>query len=68
MKISLNYIKTMWKALIKLVEKWSYRCDHDWVLVKEVKVFDEHKSTGLPRDLVYAYRCTKCCEFKKLKL
>ncbi len=44
-----NYLKlkqkTMWKALIKLIESWSYRCDHDFELIKETQEFEYASST-----------------------
>ena len=30
----------MWKALIKLVEKLAYRCDHRWTLIHEENILD----------------------------
>ena len=30
----------MWKAIIKLIEKWAYRCDHDWQLVEQRNILD----------------------------
>ena len=32
----------MWKALVKLVESWSYRCEHDWEDYGKAKTFDEY--------------------------
>ena len=55
----------MWKALIKLVEKWAYRCDHNWEFVKEVNVYFSSNSE-LPYKTKLTYRCTKCCKFKKI--
>lgn len=59
----------MWKALIKLVEKWSYRCPHDWELIKEMRSMDRrYKKGDLPEKVIMHYRCKKCCEFKSKKL
>ena len=38
----------MWKALIKLVERLSYRCEHDWFFVKENKVYMGDNTNELP--------------------
>lgn len=51
----------MVKAIIALIYKWAYRCEHDWVLMNHVQVdsdwggVDHHK---------FIFRCTKCCEFR----
>lgn len=49
----------MWKALIKLVEKWAYRCEHDWEKITETQTYhtDEDK---FPHTRKYVYRCKKC--------
>jgi hypothetical protein len=56
----------MWKALIKLIEKWSYSCDHNWENEKEVKTFN--RFSDIPHIIEVTYRCTKCCKFKSRKL
>ena len=63
---SLKLKIVMWKALIKLVESWSYRCDHEWVKEAETRVFATEDSK-LPYKTKYVYRCTKCCDIKKFK-
>jgi len=57
----------MWKALIKLVESWSYRCDHNYELVTQEQVYNNGKTNDtIPDKIYYKYRCTKCCDFKVL--
>ena len=53
----------MWKALIKLVEKWAYRCEHDWELVHRANVLDREmyaKGVEISRKVVFTYVCRKC--------
>ena len=54
----------MWKALIKWVESWSEKCDHDWefLLKSEKHIF----SSKDPYRIQFIYRCTVCCESKKI--
>lgn len=54
----------MWKALIKLVEKWSYRCKHNWVVERNTEIFHS-PDNKMPKRIETIYRCTKCCEFKR---
>jgi len=51
----------MWKALIKLVEKWAYRCEHDWESIIETQTFYT-AGDRIPHTRKYVYRCTKCGE------
>lgn len=53
----------MWKALIKLIEKWAYRCEHNWIEIDSADVY-EHDGSKRPYKTVYAYKCTKCCDHK----
>lgn len=55
----------MWKALIKLVLSWSYRCEHDWENMVQNNVFNDGNTDKIPDKIIYTYRCKKCCEFKK---
>jgi hypothetical protein len=55
----------MWKALIKLVETWGYRCEHDYELVHTAEIFSDPTDTT-PNSIQFLYRCTKCCESKTL--
>lgn len=57
----------MWKALIKWIESWSYRCEHDFEKIKETNVYDTPDSK-LPYKTLFLYRCKKCCEFKQTTL
>lgn len=57
----------MWKALIKLVEKWAYRCEHDWELIDDVRVFKEPTSE-LPMVANKTYVCKKCIDSKTIKV
>ena len=54
----------MWKALIKLVEKWSHRCDHKWKFIEKEMVLDK-KYTHLITGWNSVYRCHKCKDIKK---
>lgn len=50
----------MWKALIKLVEKWA--CCHEWELwrTQQVESFgDQYK--------IFHFVCKKCGKFKRVK-
>lgn len=44
----------MWKALIKLVEKWA--CRHDMELIKVIKVEDDLIGSYYK----YLFKCRKC--------
>lgn len=44
----------MWKALIKLVEKWA--CMHDMELIREIRVDDNFFGTHHR----YMFKCRKC--------
>ncbi len=57
----------MWKALIKLVERLSYRCEHDWHLEQENKVYESHNTGRLPIRIERTYICKKCMKVKKIK-
>jgi hypothetical protein len=57
----------MKKALIKLIEKWAYRCEHKWKKVTKDKVYDPTTIGDLPHTIRYLYRCTKCCEQKTIQ-
>lgn len=59
----------MWKAIIKLIEKWAYRCDHDWQLVEQRNILDRgmyEKGVEINARTEYIYRCAKCMESKKV--
>jgi hypothetical protein len=53
----------MWEAIIKWIESRSYRCDHNYELIMQDKLYENHKSK-MPHAEIFAYRCTKCCDFK----
>ena len=56
----------MWKALIKLVESWSRRCDHEWVKEAEIDIY-QYEDSKMPCKKKITYRCTKCCKIKKFE-
>jgi len=56
----------MWKALIKLIEKWAYICDHDYEQFHKSHVYKPELSTKLPIRTEYIFRCTKCCKTKQI--
>lgn len=51
----------MWKALIKLVEKWT--CSHDWQQWEQIYV---EGNNGYNYH-VFHFVCKKCGKFKKAK-
>ncbi len=55
----------MWKALIKLVERLAYRCEHDWHLedIKEVYLSDKSK---YPIKKTRTYICKRCMKVKQI--
>ena len=57
----------MWKALIKWVESWSYRCEHDWDNGQKISTF-KNSWDKLPTEIFEVYICKKCKESKKVKL
>ena len=60
----------MWKALIKLVEKWSYRCEHNWEKEHSTSVYhssyNSNDTSAVPLRVERTYVCTKCMASKKL--
>ncbi len=48
----------MWKALIKLVESWAYRCEHEWELVSKTNIYDNYR-----KDMPIIIRKTKSTNF-----
>jgi hypothetical protein len=55
----------MWEAIIKWIESKSYRCKHNWELVSKNNVYWSSEDK-IPSKIVHIYRCTKCCESKKI--
>ena len=55
----------MWKALIKLVEKWS--CCHEWELHRRMSTYDEF-SGDKPCRVEETLICKKCGKIKKIRL
>ena len=58
----------MWKALIKLVESWSYRCDHDWIKEGSITTETRFGPGHYCKNKIITYRCTKCCETRSVKI
>lgn len=59
----------MWKALVKLVEKWSYRCDHEWELLRTSRVLDREmykKGIEIASETQSTFICKKCLNSKKI--
>ena len=54
----------MWEALINWINSKAYRCEHHWEQIKRTDVY-ETADSKLPHATKFAYRCTKCCNFKK---
>ena len=57
----------MWKALVKWVESWSYRCNHDWEDYGKTKTFDEWGSKH-PIKIEQTFICKKCKDSKTVNL
>ncbi len=57
----------MWKALIKLVERLAYRCEHKWEKVAETQTYNSLSAT-LPVAREQTYMCTKCAKHKTIKV
>lgn len=57
--------KVMWKALIKLVEKWA--CCHEWKLHRKVSTYEADEDKR-PVKVVETLICTKCGKIKKVRL
>jgi len=58
----------MWKALIKLVEKWGYRCDHEFEMVMQVDNYSPIYDSDKPETITQNYVCSRCGEHKKLRM
>ena len=56
----------MWELIKKWIESKSYRCEHDWEMVKEIAVYN-YQTDKMPTYTKFIYRCTKCCESKTIK-
>lgn len=59
----------MWKALIKLIESWSYRCEHEWECLEKRNVLDREmyeKGVEINARTEWTYCCKKCCESKQI--
>ena len=56
----------MWKALIELIKSKAYRCEHEWERINETEFYTE--TSKMPVYRKFAYRCTKCCESKIIKV
>lgn len=55
----------MWKALIKLVEKWA--CCHKWETHKRMRSYDDEHDK-LPSKVEETLICQKCGKIKKITL
>jgi len=58
----------MWKALIRLVEKWA--CRHKWDKFREIGSWDSgEKDQGKdPHTVEVTMICKECSKIKKIKL
>lgn len=56
----------MWKALINLVNKWAYRCEHDWTTLGLHQTYRSDDTEGLPISSTETFVCTKCMKSKKI--
>lgn len=55
----------MWKALIKLVEKWA--CCHEWTINKITRTYENFYDKR-PSKIEETLICKKCGKIKKIKL
>jgi len=57
----------MWKALIKLVEKWA--CCHEWEVENKITSSGEREYTSGKKieytDIKYLYICKKCGKWRE---
>ena len=53
----------MWKALIKLVEKWA--CCHKWETYRSSKTYS---ISSTPYKIEYTLICQKCGKIKKIEI
>lgn len=57
----------MWKALIKLVEKWA--CGHKWKEFRETSIAGyNHKEGDLPERIDITMICKECGKIKKISV
>jgi len=56
----------MWKALIKLVEKWSYRCDHKFQVVDSIRRY-ETEYCKMPIKKTIVFMCERCGQIKRIE-
>lgn len=61
----------MWKALIKLVESWAFRCEHDWEQLTPHDIYSSNYRPGdndVPIMTKIVHRCTKCGKHTIIKI
>lgn len=56
----------MWEAFIKLVNKWAYRCEHNWDSLSPHQIYDGDNTNRLPVRTTVTFYCTKCMKTKKI--
>lgn len=59
----------MWKALVNLVNRWSYRCDHKYELIEERNILDRemyNNGIEISTRTEHIYFCNKCGDSKKI--
>jgi len=55
----------MWKAIIKLIKKWAYRCNHKFELIDQIRVY--HYELDVRIRVEYLFICKKCGKSKVIK-
>ncbi len=55
----------MWKAIINWINRLNYQCEHNWEKLQTVDVYTNSNSKR-PYETKHVYRCTKCCNYKKI--
>jgi hypothetical protein len=59
----------MWKAIVKLIEKWSYSCPHEWEKFNVSEVWDRamyEKGVEVVTRTETTFLCNKCLCSKKI--
>lgn len=57
----------MWKALINLVNRLSYNCEHNYELIKKTQILDREmyqKGVEIYSGTKFTYFCCKCGDSK----
>jgi len=56
----------MWKALIRLVEKWG--CHHQWDTFRETSIYKDGDTDSTPIRIELTMICEECGKIKKIEV